>query len=341
MSAKPQVMETPIAGAPAPEADELLELVLAEISRPPDTRNFDAFVAHFRQTESRGLLAVVLYGSLASRATAEASSIPDFYLIVEDARWFTRARDRWLSRVLPPNTYHLHDAAGEGAGRRCKYNVVDWRNFERETGSHARDLYHLGRFTKRVCLIWARDDGVCRDIAAAIASALRTLAPHALARATTDFHLDDFMRRLLSLSYEGEVRAEPADAKAAALFDAAKNYYRAVGRILLRELVTRRRGQFWEPESGGEPDRYHQRRTPALRAGELAATRVLLARSRRRAVARWPKGVVLVDDWLEILLAKVKRTHGVDLELTPLERRFPLIFGWRHFFRLRHEGKIR
>jgi hypothetical protein len=51
-------------------------------------------------------------------------------------------------------------------------------------------------------------------------------------------------------------------------------------------------------------------------------------RSKRRATLRWLKYIALYDDWLEYILQKVARRSGQTVELTPRERRWPLIFLW-------------
>jgi hypothetical protein len=38
--------------------------------------------------------------------------------------------------------------------------------------------------------------------------------------------------------------------------------------------------------------------------------------------------VALYDDWLEYVVRKVERRSGVALDLTPRERRWPLLFLW-------------
>jgi hypothetical protein len=75
---------------------------------------------------------------------------------------------------------------------------------------------------------------------------------------------------------------------------------------------------------------------------EAAARRsaAWLRRSRRRGQMRWPKYLFLYENWVDYMLEKIERSTGRRLEVTPRERRWPLIFGWRHFFALRRAGLI-
>jgi hypothetical protein len=65
-----------------------------------------------------------------------------------------------------------------------------------------------------------------------------------------------------------------------------------------------------------------------------------LAVSRKRFKARWPKMIITVDNWLDQLLAKLDRTYGIKIGIPAWERPIILITGWRHYFRLKKQGKI-
>jgi hypothetical protein len=43
---------------------------------------------------------------------------------------------------------------------------------------------------------------------------------------------------------------------------------------------------------------------------------------------------------VDIILAKIERTKGIKLEVTPRQRKHPLIFAWPHLFRLMKAGAI-
>jgi hypothetical protein len=56
---------------------------------------------------------------------------------------------------------------------------------------------------------------------------------------------------------------------------------------------------------------------------------------------RWFKYMATLEGWTDLLLDKVERTQGLRVELTPLQRKYPYIFGWPHFFRLLRRGLIK
>jgi hypothetical protein len=279
---------------PLPEADPYLPALLPE-GEPP--------------------LLLFAYGSCLSPRTRTKSSIFDFYVVADRpgpylSRAFSAGRLQHLAaRVLPPSVYHR--GSGE---RRFKACVVTLDQLRRETSEKARDIHHLGRFSKRMALLFARDEAARREAVRLVASALRTLYPHALALPSGDGAAEPFALCMLRLSYLGEQRVAEDD-KVRALLDAERDYY--------TELFAKLREE------------------PPAAMPDAARTRRFLSRSRRRGLYRWPKYVMTVDGWLEILLDKLERHHGVRLELSPRERRWPLIFAWGKYLTLRRKGIVR
>jgi len=139
------------------------------------------------------------------------------------------------------------------------------------------------------------------------------LAPHARALLPPVFTIDAFVNTLFALSYLGEVRVVEPD-KVRAIFETDRERHRAIGRLLLAA------------------------RPKAAPPGETAR---LIARSRRRALLRWPKLVATFDGWLDYALAKVERHAGRPVALSPRARRHPLLFGWPALAALRREGLLR
>ena len=60
-----------------------------------------------------------------------------------------------------------------------------------------------------------------------------------------------------------------------------------------------------------------------------------------RATLRWAKYVLTYDDWLEYLRRKAERRTGQTIELTPTERRWPLLTLWPKAWRVLREARRR
>lgn len=182
-----------------------------------------------------------------------------------------------------------------------------------------------GRLSKRIALVWSRDASARQRIVAAQRGALALMTRLALARFDgPDVELDPFVRTLLGLSYESEVRiVEPG--KLAALFEVERDYYRSVGRALLGEI-----GATATDRAG---DHFRLPMDATRWAARPAELRQWLRRSRRRAYLRWPKYLLTYDGWLEYLLRKLARS-GHEVSLTERQRRHPLIFALPVLFQM-------
>ena len=232
-----------------------------------------------------------------------------------------------LNLVLPPNVYYANLADG----LRCKYCVMSVEQFEQETSTHAGDIHHLGRFSKRFALLYAGDEATREVVLRSALSAMLTLVPHALALLPEAFSLEEFIITELSLSYLGEQRVAEPD-KVEKLFLAARDHYLEVYPRVLA-LHQRRHGT---PRADGDGG-YLQ--SPSSH-GQRARTDRFLRISRYRGVLRWPKYMVTVDDWLQYILDKLERYQGIRLELSERERRHPVLFGWHYFLEMRRRGVL-
>ena len=273
-------------------------------------------------TARPGVVAVVLYGSCLFGHGA-ADSEPDFFVIVESLRRYHGGLAlAALSSVLPPATFHVR--AGETFGKAC---VLSVSQLVRETSRRAADLHHLGRFSKRVGLVWARDDAARALVREAQRTALETLAPRVLTLLPTRFSVDEFITALLGLSYRGEPRVvEPG--KIDRLFAVDPGGYRAVARALLAAQP----GVTLDGDQVAQP--------PAL-PWARAELRWLIARSRRRAILRIPRNLLTFDGWLDYAVRKIERHTGRRFPLSDRERRHPLLLGWPRLWQLRREGVLR
>ncbi len=204
----------------------------------------------------------------------------------------------------------------------------------RETSPAAADIFLFGRLGKRVRVPYAKDDGVLEDVAGCILSSMVLNLSYLLPTLPEGLPLDDLIRRLLAMSYEGDFRIE-RETKVEELFRAEKAYYRRFYGFLTEE------GGGWGLPIRREGDLCRMNLPAAECARRVRQTAAFLRRSRRRAIYRWPKALFTFGNYVDYLLTKVERSKGIHIELTPWERRLPLILGWRHFFRLLRQGHLK
>ncbi len=291
------------------------------------------FTSAIRKTYGdENLIGIFMYGSMLSQVTSTSTSFPDFFVITDGYKdIFKRWSHKITAQALPPHIFHLQLESG----KHCKYNLLSLEQFEQETSENASDIYILGRFGKRVALVWWRDESACDKLVACSASAMDAVAGLTLRGMPDEFDLDLFMLSCLNISYEGETRVEAAS-KVGKLFASEEVFYRKIYPALLRRHLQTQALAVENPKNS-----FQRIDSPVEREQARKKLASFLKKSRMRGVLRWPKFLLTVEDWVDIILAKIERTQGIRIEPSPLQRRYPLIFGWPHFFRLIKSGAIK
>ena len=283
--------------------------------------------------------AVLFYGSCL-RKQQLVGSVLDFYAIVDSYR--DAYRSRWLAvanRLLPPNVFLL-SVDGGAEQIHSKYAVISRADFER--GAEGRTLHSIvwARFCQPSRVTWARDESVREAVAAICSAAALTMVRTGLALRlhaedeTVDF--ESLWQDGFRATYATELRTERPET-IRELYAAAPARYDRVASLALEELA--RQGELEVVDAAGG--------SPRVRVDRVrVATR---ARSWRRRsclakiiyVFRLVKSALTFGDWLPYALFKLGRHTGARIELTPLQRRYPLIFGWPVVFRLLRSQKLR
>ena len=322
--------------------DGLREAVRARVCAPPRPDAVE-LAAGLRERAGDMLAAVVFFGSRKTQASPDAWSAYDFFVIVHGYRAFFASlrahgalrRPAWLvaalNAVLPPNQVGITMTLADGRVARAKCAVVSSSAFLRETSHRRHDHFFLGRLCQQTELVLAGDGALREQVLDALADAHALTYTWVRPWLPARFDVGEYCRTMLRVSFGAEIRPEPSD-RAQALWDAQQEYLRAVYGVLLHEL--RRTGALLEPESGVF--------SVARPAGRMERVRLQLyfAWSKVRATARWAKYVVTFDDWLEFILRKARRHSGQAIELTPRERKLPLLFLWPRVFRyFRHKDR--
>jgi hypothetical protein len=308
----------------------LTSLVERKVRSVPET--IAPFVDALRKSHKEEISSILFYGSCLFSSTQRQSSFPDFYVLVSSlGRYHRSPWHATLNRILPPNVYYGDFSSG-AQSLRCKYCVMSLDQFERETSHRAHDIHHLGRFSKQFCMAYSRDAATAQAIVDSALRAMLILVPHSLALLPERFSLEEFVLMQLGLSYLGERRVvEPT--KVNSLLDASRDYYLAIYSAVLSLYFLR----YGTPVPTGE-SAFSKRRASAE---QRQHTESFLQRSRTRGIFRWPKYILTVDNWLQYILDKLERHQGIKVELTGLQRKYPLIFGWPVYFELRRKGIVK
>lgn len=294
-------------------------------------------VARLAAVAGSSLVALVFFGSRKSGARTDPWSAYDFFVVVEAHRPFFEAlraarlcgRSPGLmtavSSSLPPSQVSIRLPGHGPLPLRAKCAVLTMEQLTRETGRRRRDHFCVARLFQPTQLMHARDSQARELVLDAIEDAHRATFAWARPGLARVFDAESYTRRLLQLSMGSEIRPETGD-RATQLWEAQRDYHRAVYPALLDELA--QRGELRRVEGGFELAR------PVTRLERLR-TWVYFRRSLVRATLRWAKHVVTFEDWLDYLVHKVERHREGEppLELNARERRFPLIFLWPRLLR--------
>jgi hypothetical protein len=302
----------------------LRELVAAELQAPV-AEEVRAFAADVAARYGDAAQAVLFYGSCLWSKQLDGLML-DFYLLVDSYRH--AYPQRWLAaanRLIPPNVFYA-----ERGTLRAKYAVLSLDDFTRLASSATRNVSVWARFAQPSALVWARD-AAARDravdavggAAPALLAAARPLLPRQLA-------VRDLWTRAFALTYGAELRSEK-QGRGVTLYDTA-------------------------------PDRYRQITAPALAAAGLAAevsgdTVVFRdaadsaagerAWSRRRvegkllSALRLIKASLTFDGGIDYLAWKITRHSGVEIAITPWQRRHPVLAGLLLLPQLKRKGAVR
>jgi hypothetical protein len=250
--------------------------------------------------------AVLFYGSCLRERQLEGLML-DFYLIVSD---YEAAYDkRWLAKanaLVPPNVFPFqHGNLG------AKYAVLSEADFYRLNGPETRNVSVWARFAQPSRLVWARNNQARTRTIDAVARA----APTLLAAARPFPEGGDLApwRHAFALTYSAELRAE-RKGRSGSIVDTDPERYR---RVLQPALSAIDRNA---PSGGGVRRRIEGKLLSVVRLAKASAT--------------YAGGA-------EYIAWKINRHAGTDIELTPWQRRHPLLAAITLLPRLLRSGAIR
>ena len=287
--------------------------------------------AALKESYGAALQGILFYGSC-SRGESMEDGIADVFVIVDNYRnVYPRRYLAWLNALLPPNVLYREIPAG-GAPVRLKLALISMADF-RGGIRHGFHSYLWGRFAQPARILYARTGAVRREfedlVAHSVLTLLRTTLP-TLQGKTSD--AETIWTNALSLSYSTEFRSEP-DSKAGQLVRHNHAVYSALLDAALPALDT---------VLLGEDDGSYR----SLADAETGRRAHRLWRRRRRLghclwVLRLIKAALTFSNGVDYAAWKIGRHAGVEIEVTPRLRRYPLLFGWGAFLKLVKRGILR
>ncbi len=313
---------------PLPAA--LLERIERQCAAPPPPA-CAAMTRALQETYGAALQGILFYGSCV-RGMSLTEGVADAFVVVDSYRnAHPKPWQAWLNAWLPPNILY-REIPTEAGLLRLKLALISMTDFSKgiRYGFHS---YLWGRFAQPVHILQARNAALRAEfhelLAHAVLTLLRTTAPSLREQVN---NAETIWTHALALSYSTEFRAEP-DSKAAEL---ARHHLADYAALLedslpALEAVLHREGH----------DSYTRRATAA---GAHRARRQW--RRRRRLghllwMLRLFKAAFTFSNGVDYAAWKIGRHTGVEIEVTPRLRRYPLLFGWGVFLKLVRRGVLR
>jgi hypothetical protein len=304
----------------APPRTALVELIGVENARaaPP---SIIAVADAARRRHGPGIAAVLFYGSCL-RGGDDVAGIVDLYLLADSYDQIHRSPlMRALNWLLPPNVYYI-EAPFEGRTVRAKYALLTLAQFERSVERRTLQSYFWARFAQPTVVLWARTPAVQERVTRALATAVATTAWETRPLLAPDAAPGAVWARAFYEAYRTELRAE-APERGRALYEAFAERYEAITQILFS-------------------------RAAALPAAEPDARRRAERKWRRRrvvgktlSVLRLMKSAFTFEDGATYLAWKIERHSGVTFELTPWQKRHPILASGTLFWRIYRAGGFR
>ena len=294
-----------------PDLPEDLLRVIGEESAAPVPAPIVAVAEAARRRHGQAIVAVLFYGSCL-RQRGDEGGIVDLYLLADRYEGVHRNRlARALNALLPPNVYYL-EAAFEGRRVAAKYAIVTLGQFELLVGPGTLQPYFWARFAQPTVVVWACNEEIRLRVQAALGRAVATMVGETLGLMSGDWTPADLWRRAFTETYRAELRAEDAE-QAQRLYRTFAERYDRVTRVVA-------------PDATGSLSMAQRRRA----AGRWRQRRVL---GKLLSVLRLAKASFTFEDGAAYLIWKIRRHSGVQIELTPWQRRHPIlastVLAWR------------
>ena len=278
------------------------------------------------------VVAVLFYGSCL-RLGDDDGKILDFYVIVDSYRRAYPGLGLAIwNRLLPPNVFYAETAAAGGVVR-SKYAVLSAPDLATRSASRTLDVTIWARLAQPVALAYARDDEARALVARCLANATIAMVRAAAPVAGDTFTARGLWQKAFALTYGAELRSESGD-KADELYRFHAGRYDALTSAALQS-------------AGFEVTIVDAEQLHALalgrgrRTGAHVAWILRMFEGKALSVLRLIKAAFTFDGGVSYLAWKISRHSGVEVSLTPWQKRHPVLTGLMIFWRLRRKGAFR
>ncbi|HYC04532.1 MAG TPA: hypothetical protein VED40_14655 [Azospirillaceae bacterium] len=310
----------------------LTDLIAEELARPMMPEAV-AVAEAIRARHGPSVAAVLFYGSVLR--TRDLDGILDFYVLVDSLpAYHDHALAAAANQALPPNVAYWEVPVAQGAAvrtMRAKVAIMTRAQFRRAVSPASLDTTIWARFAQPAGLVCYRDESVRAWAAESVAAAVATAATWAVRLGPERGAALEFWTALFRQTYAAELRAERAE-RPSHIVDTDPARYDA----LFRPALAAAGIAFNEADGTIIPAVTAEDRARAIKGW---AVRRRLGKALN--VARLMKAAFTFQGGVDYLAWKVERHSGVKVELTPWQRRHPILASPLILWRLRKQGAVR
>jgi len=293
------------------------EIVAAELAVPVEPAA-GATAERLADAWGPAVAAVLFHGSCLREGVGQ-DRILDLYLLVDDYRSaHASILARLANAALPPNVYYAETEIGERTVR-AKYAVLSLPALERRTRRDAFHPYFWARFCQPCALPRVRDDETRRRIIASVTRAAVTMIEETRPLLDHPPPARELWLEAFRQTYRAELRSERAS-RGEELYASDRERYDRIAKAVLAGVA---------PPSPGA------RRCARLRWSARRMVGKILS------VLRLLKAAFTFEGGADYVIWKIRRHAKVGLELSPWQRRHPILAAPWLFWRLYRRGGFR
>lgn len=308
---------------------------IASLSSRAVSADFLVLVEALKLRFGSSLEAVLLYGSCL-RSHEPGDGVVDFYAIVNSySKAYPERYLGYLNAWLAPNVFYLEVSTQKNKQEkkfRAKYAVVSMADFEQGTWRWFHP-YLWARFAQPSRLLYVRDEVIRERIYNALAHAVVTFLKSSLPTLNSSVaNVEAIWANGLTQTYAAELRPERAT-RAQQLAQINLDDY---------TQLTEHAAPALEGMLEMLPDgRYRCLIDAANRRRALWRWRLRRWQGTVLSVLRLTKAAFTFSDSISYAAWKIERHTGVRVEVTPMLRRHPVLWGFKVSWQLLRRGVIR
>lgn len=275
--------------------------------------------------------AVILYGSCLHSCSLD-EGVADLYAVVDNYRnAYSQPHLAFLNAWLPPNVFYL-EISSQGKILRAKYAVISMADFEKG----ARKWFHpyiWARFAQPSRILYTRDKASRQRMHEAIAQAVITFLRSSIETlGHCEANVEEIWTSALMLTYAAELRPEQ---KTRARHLAQRNLDDYA------QLTTTASPALAEKLDALANGHYQCLANTTDRRRALRRWRLRRWQGRVLSILRLTKATITFRDCLDYAAWKIERHTGVHVEITPMLRRHPVLWGYKVMWQLLRRGVLR